>query len=51
LILIGAVSNTIVRAVLATVLGGWALGRTVLVAYGAMLTAALLTGIALWKME
>jgi uncharacterized membrane protein (DUF4010 family) len=50
-ILIGAVSNTIVKAVLATVLGGWLLGRTVLVAYGAMLSAAVVTGIALWNLS
>jgi hypothetical protein len=40
-----------VKAVMATVLGGWQLGRTVLLAYGAMLLAALLTGVALWKLS
>jgi uncharacterized membrane protein (DUF4010 family) len=39
-ILIGAVSNTIVKAVMAAALGGWALGRPVAIAYGSMLLAA-----------
>lgn len=38
-ILIGAVSNTIVKAVMAATLGGWALGRPVAIAYGSMLLA------------
>jgi hypothetical protein len=42
------VSNTIVKATMAVVLGGWALGRAVLVAYGAMLLAAVGTTAALW---
>jgi uncharacterized membrane protein (DUF4010 family) len=43
-ILIGVGSNTIVKAVLATVLGGWALGRQVLAAFAVILAtgAALL---------
>ncbi len=47
-ILIGAVSNTIVKATLAAGVGGWAVGRPVLVAYGAMLLAATVTASGLW---
>jgi uncharacterized membrane protein (DUF4010 family) len=47
-IVIGAVSNTVVKAVMAAVLGGWRLGRLVLVAFAAMLVAAAATGVALW---
>ena len=47
-IVVGAVSNTIVKAAMTAVLGGWNLGKLVLIGYGAMLVAAAVTGVALW---
>ena len=48
IILVGAVSNTVVKASLAAVLGGWLVGKPVVIAYGAMLVAATATGAGLW---
>ena len=47
-ILIGAASNTLAKAALAAVLGGWPLARRTLVAYATMLLAAGLAGAGLW---
>jgi uncharacterized membrane protein (DUF4010 family) len=47
-ILVGAVSNTLVKAIMAGVLGGWELGRRVAIAFGAMLAAAVASGLVLW---
>ena len=47
-ILIGAASNTIAKAVITCVLGGWPLARLALIAYSTMLVAAALAGVWLW---
>lgn len=49
-ILIGAVSNTLAKAGIAAVVGGWPLARLVLVAYAAMLLAAAAAVAWLWGM-
>jgi uncharacterized membrane protein (DUF4010 family) len=49
-ILVGAISNTAVKAAMAAVLGGWRLGRPVVLACGAMLVAAAATGAGLWML-
>lgn len=50
-ILIGVVANTLVKGGLASVLGGWPLGRLVGLAYGAMILAVGLSLTGLWLMS
>jgi uncharacterized membrane protein (DUF4010 family) len=50
-ILVGAISNTLAKGALAAVLGGWPLARRVLLAFSAMLTAAVVAGAWLWMMR
>jgi uncharacterized membrane protein (DUF4010 family) len=47
-ILLGAVSNTLVKGGMAAVLGGWKLGRIVLTAFGAVLATAALAAGGVW---
>lgn len=49
-ILIGVVSNTLVKGVLASVLGGWPLGKLVLIAFGTMIVAVALSIAGMWVM-
>lgn len=50
-ILIGAISNTIVKASMAAALGGWVIGRPVVIAYGMMLMAAVAATAGLWMLS
>lgn len=47
-ILVGATANTMAKATIAAILGGWPLARCVFVAYAAMLIAAMAAGAWLW---